>query len=402
MLKNAISPAVHAMKAPCFIFCFAFLLAIPSPAGDAPSPSTNAPAFLPSPDPSTMGGKRSNVADMVTRATVTIETSTSSGSGFFFKQDEKFWIVSNTAVIGQAFNVNELSVRDSEGRPVKLLNALQADIEGDIAILQLPSSFTPDHFLAPSTKVTVGEKILVAGNAKEGGAISILEGTIRGLGSQHGIPILDLTAPLTTGMSGGPIVNDRGELVGITTFVASLVKEARQDVALKDMFSEPKPTGIRATRIREVQPLPFAHLFLHHKADQDREAIFTIYFQSLTEENFQRISEFVDTYLVMADKAVMPDRSFDGVRPSGMLDDYYDALKSLKTIAGMKYQWNVEVVNKRPSGDPFYADTTAKLLREEKNFLQKLKTRKTTPFTSQELHNYIDLLVEARLQKQGS
>lgn len=105
-------------------------------------------------------------------------------------------------------------------------SVVQTDSTNDLALLKI-SGNTPNYLpLAPLRSTRVGQQVFTIGFP----AVSLLgkepkftEGTISALSGPHGIAsILQISVPVQPGNSGGPLVNDLGELVGMITSTASV------------------------------------------------------------------------------------------------------------------------------------------------------------------------------------
>lgn len=70
--------------------------------------------------------------------------------------------------------------------------------------------------IADITTIPIGSKIVAIGNPKglEG---SVSEGIVSGIRDEEGLSIIQITAPISPGSSGGPLFNEKGVVVGITT-----------------------------------------------------------------------------------------------------------------------------------------------------------------------------------------
>ena len=136
----------------------------------------------------------------------------SRGSGFFTAPDR---VITNRHVLEGAYKaeihtVNELAY--------SVKGVLAVDGEGDIALLQVD---IPQGVASPLTVVRTspqeGESIVVIGNPLG------LEGSISNgiVSAVRDIPnfgrIIQITAPISPGSSGSPVVNMRGEVVGVAT-----------------------------------------------------------------------------------------------------------------------------------------------------------------------------------------
>ena len=135
----------------------------------------------------------------------------SAGSGFFVHSN---LIATNFHVIDGAAEVGARSVGEETIYPVEQIRAV--DEENDLAILQVSAPGIEPLTLGDSESVVVGEKIYVSGNP-----LGVLEGTfsdgmisaIRGQGAEK---LLQVTAPISQGNSGGPVLNTRGEVIGVS------------------------------------------------------------------------------------------------------------------------------------------------------------------------------------------
>ena len=67
--------------------------------------------------------------------------------------------------------------------------------------------------LGDSDKVAIGEPIVVVGNP-EGFEKSVTNGLVSGLRSLDDQKLFQISAPISHGSSGGPVFNDRGQVIG--------------------------------------------------------------------------------------------------------------------------------------------------------------------------------------------
>lgn len=136
----------------------------------------------------------------------------SRGSGFFTARDR---VVTNRHVLEGAYRA-EIHTTNDVAYNVK--GVLAVDGEGDIALLQVevPAS-TAMPLALVQTSPQEGESIVVIGNPLG------LEGSISNgiVSAVRDIPnfgrIIQITAPISPGSSGSPVINMRGEVVGVAT-----------------------------------------------------------------------------------------------------------------------------------------------------------------------------------------
>jgi Do/DeqQ family serine protease len=154
-----------------------------------------------------------------------LEELTSSGSGFII--DQEGYILTNSHVIESALSI---SVVLSDGREFDA-ELIGSDPETDVALIKIDESFEEDHvaILGQSVSVEVGEWAIAIGNPL-GLEQSLTVGVISATGRRNldiagGAPIfqnfIQTDASINLGNSGGPLVNIRGEVIGVNTAVNS-------------------------------------------------------------------------------------------------------------------------------------------------------------------------------------
>jgi tetratricopeptide (TPR) repeat protein len=135
------------------------------------------------------------------------------GSGFIVREDGV--IVTNYHVVNMASDIKikiGYKVRDVEG-------LLYVDPENDIAIIKVEGKDYPKVRIGDANKAQVGEKVYVIGSP-QGLENTISEGILSGIREiDRERKILQMTAAISPGSSGGPVFNSRGEVIGIATFL---------------------------------------------------------------------------------------------------------------------------------------------------------------------------------------
>ncbi len=140
----------------------------------------------------------------------------SRGSGFFIAPDR---IVTNRHVIEKSSRVE---VHLMDGKKFVVKGVLAIDGEGDLALLQVD---VPRAFAIPLPIVRTvpqeGESIVVVGNpfGLEGSVSNGIVSAVREI-SGYG-KIIQITAPISPGSSGSPVVNMYGQVIGIATLQAA-------------------------------------------------------------------------------------------------------------------------------------------------------------------------------------
>lgn len=149
------------------------------------------------------------------------------GSGFVF--DKKGHIITNAHVVNDAIKV---VVTFLDGRSYNA-EIIGADEYTDIAVIKVSADLALLHplFIGDSSNLKVGEQIAAIGNpfglsgSMTSGIISQL-GRLLPSGSGYSIPdVIQTDAAINPGNSGGPLLNMRGEIVGINTAIQSATGE---------------------------------------------------------------------------------------------------------------------------------------------------------------------------------
>ena len=144
-----------------------------------------------------------------------------SGSGFVF--DDRGHIVTNNHVVSGG----SVSVVGSDGRRLTA-EVVGTDPDNDIAVLRItPSSALQPLEPADPAATRVGEPVLAVGSplglsgTVTAGIVSALDREVR-LGGTVRQTAVQTDASINPGNSGGPLVNARGEVVGVNTAIATL------------------------------------------------------------------------------------------------------------------------------------------------------------------------------------
>ena len=155
------------------------------------------------------------LADTALAATVYLEMTDTQGkpicygSGFFVSPTH---IVTNFHVVAEAAKGSVKLVNKTKTYPIQGVVAI--DQENDLAILKVTIRGIEPLSLGNSEKVRIGERVYVAGNPKglEG---TFSDGIISRITTQNGKKRLQMTAPISPGSSGGPVLNSRGKVIGV-------------------------------------------------------------------------------------------------------------------------------------------------------------------------------------------
>jgi hypothetical protein len=132
------------------------------------------------------------------------------GSGFFVVKDivaTNFHVIDGVAggyakVAGQTAKLN-------------IKGTVGVDVLHDLALLQLDTSSTPYLGVAPKPSVNVGDAIYALGNP-EGLEGTFSQGNVSSLRTFGLDRLLQITAPISPGSSGGPVLDQSGTVVGVS------------------------------------------------------------------------------------------------------------------------------------------------------------------------------------------
>jgi len=142
------------------------------------------------------------------------------GSGFIL--DKEGHILTNNHVIDNAQRV-EVTLHDQHKYKATVV---AVDKSHDLALLLINAPNLVPATLADSTGLTVGQRVYAIGNpfGLNGTMTRGIISSIRSINGAEGSLIdnaIQTDAAINPGNSGGPLLNSRGEVIGITTMIAS-------------------------------------------------------------------------------------------------------------------------------------------------------------------------------------
>ncbi|MEA1946162.1 MAG: S1C family serine protease [Thermodesulfobacteriota bacterium] len=136
------------------------------------------------------------------------------GSGFFI---DAHHIATNYHVVNGASRVIYQVIDSKKLYEVKNISTYSERL--DLAVLEVQESHTPLK-IRKGLYAEIGKKVIAIGNPK-GLTGSVSEGIISGIRSHNEFTFLQITAPISPGSSGGPLFNELGEVIGVTTLTLS-------------------------------------------------------------------------------------------------------------------------------------------------------------------------------------
>jgi S1-C subfamily serine protease len=156
------------------------------------------------------------------------ETSAGTGSGFVIDREGR--ILTNNHVVEGAETV-QVTLYDGSTHEAAVVGQ---DASNDVAIVQIKIAsdrLTP-LTLGDSTKLLVGQKVLALGNpfglerTLTTGIVSALDRSLRAKNGRMIKGVIQTDAAVNPGNSGGPLLNSRGQVIGMNTAILSQVGQS--------------------------------------------------------------------------------------------------------------------------------------------------------------------------------
>lgn len=211
------------------------------------------------------------------------------GTGFVI--DASGVIATNLHVVVGA---PEIKVRTLDGTTLDVRRVLAIDPDHDLALIDVdPAGPMPTLRLGDSDKVSAGDPVIAIGNPLGVLDYTVSDGlisSVRAISSE--LTLLQISAPISQGSSGGPLFNGYGEVIGVATaifnegqnlnfgvpsnYVRALSK-AQKPVSMAEFaqLTAPKPETVEAGGKKIVRKVPRHELTIFEKCD-DKEIAATV------------------------------------------------------------------------------------------------------------------------------
>jgi S1-C subfamily serine protease len=172
------------------------------------------------------------------------------GSGFFVSDDV---VATNAHVIQGAGSGSAKLV--GQGQTFQVLGALAVDAHADLALLKV-SGKAPSLGLSRGPAPVVGDHVYVIGNplGLEG---TFSEGIVSGLRTTGMDSLIQMTAPISPGSSGGPVMDAAGEVIGVAvaTFKEGQNLNLAVPVAYLERMLEAHPAALAPLQSASPRPI---------------------------------------------------------------------------------------------------------------------------------------------------
>ena len=253
----------------------------------------------------------------------------SRGSGFFIAADR---IVTNRHVIEKSSRV-EIHLIDGKKFVVK--GVLAVDGEGDLALLQVD---VPKELAVPlpivKTVPQEGESIVVVGNpfGLEGSVSNGIVSAVREI-SGYG-RIIQITAPISPGSSGSPVVNMFGQVIGIATL------QAAEGQSLN--FAVPSER-ILQLKVSDLQTVSSLTADTQRNKRSAAERFYSQGVAQLSRDDYSRALQFFERATELDGNYA--EAWYQAGFCYGLLGRHQDALKASKQAAKLRPEWAEAHVN---------------------------------------------------------
>lgn len=156
------------------------------------------------------------IAERIGPATVVVQTerqgaSVFSGSGFLV--DRSGIVITNLHVVAGA---TRIQIRLPTGSVHEVIGVGGVDKTRDLAVLKVSSFDFPIVELGNSDNVKPGHQVVVIGTALGILENTVTNGIISGIRKREDYRLFQMDAAVSPGSSGGPVVNQQGQVIGVT------------------------------------------------------------------------------------------------------------------------------------------------------------------------------------------
>ena len=200
------------------------------------------------------------------KATSVVNISTFDASGKVDKQGSGF-VVDSLGTIVTAFHMlrgaASVAVKTHDGEIYDTIDIVQYDVRRDLAVVRI-NPYRPLHAIpfAGDDELTIGENAAAISNP-QGLDASVSAGIVSGYRQAEGFRLIQTTAPVSPGSSGGPLFNMSGNVIGMVAsqidnsqaqnlnfavpviYIRTLLKADRTRISLRELgkLASDTPSG---------------------------------------------------------------------------------------------------------------------------------------------------------------
>ncbi len=178
----------------------------------------------------TVSAAAQSILPSVVTISVSSRSESSTGSGVIIRQDG--YILTNNHVVSDASRGGSLQVTTQDGKDYNA-KIVGTDPSSDLAVVKIDANGLKAATFGNSDALTVGELVVAVGSplglsgTVTSGIVSAMHRPVRtgDANVQDNNAVLDAIqtdAPINPGNSGGPLVNSKGELIGINSAIATV------------------------------------------------------------------------------------------------------------------------------------------------------------------------------------
>ncbi len=253
----------------------------------------------------------------------------SRGSGFFIAADR---VITNRHVIEKAARVE---VHLIDGKKFSAKGVLAVDGEGDLALLQVDVQKTFVHPLqVVRTVPQEGASVVVIGNpyGLDGSVTNGIVSAVREIAGYG--KIIQITAPISPGSSGSPVVNMNGQVIGVATL------QSAEGQSLNFAVPAERILQLRVTDLQTFSVLNSESVKNKRAA---AERLYSLGLAQLSRDDHAKAVPYFE-------KAAGTDPSYAEAWYQtgycyGILDKHADALKASRQAAKLRPDWAAAHVN---------------------------------------------------------
>jgi S1-C subfamily serine protease len=176
------------------------------------------------------------IAERCIPSVALIRTPDGLGSGFVVRADGR--VVTNLHVV---LNAREATISIGD-RTFDDVRVVAADPDRDLAVLAIDARDLPVLELGDSASIRPGQEVVAIGFPL-GLGLTISEGLTSGLRQLGDLELLQVSAPISSGCSGGPLLDEHGHVIAIATLVVTKGQNLNFGVPvdhLKTLLREPE------------------------------------------------------------------------------------------------------------------------------------------------------------------